>query len=176
MVVDPNGFQPDCPSFLRWAGSKRGLLPILQSFWKPSDKRYLEPFAGSACLFFALRPPRAVLGDLNSDLISTYLELKYRVTDVVEQLALLPNPGKEEYLRLRTLDPKVLARAERAARFIYLNRFCFNGIYRTNLQGRFNVPFSGQRCGVVPGATILTQCASSPCLNPSFSDRRQNQK
>lgn len=133
----------DCPPFLRWAGSKRRLLPVLQTFWNDRHKRYVEPFAGSACLFFALRPPKAILGDLNPELVSTYREVKYRVDDVLNELATIPLADRGEYKRLRTSDPSELSGVQRAARFIYLNRFCFNGIYRTNLKGQFNVPFSG---------------------------------
>ncbi len=145
--------------FLRWAGSKRGLVPVLRKYWKPSHKRYLEPFAGSACLFFALTPPRAILGDLNPELISTYLEIKYRLDAVTEELAKLPDASRKHYQRLRAVSPADLNPAQRAARFIYLNRFCFNGIYRTNLKGEFNVPFSGARCGTVPSTIILQNCA-----------------
>jgi DNA adenine methylase len=149
-----------CTPFLRWAGSKRSLIPVLQKYWKNSHRRYLEPFAGSACLFFALKPPRAILGDLNSELISTYLEIKYRLEAVNNELEKLPAADKAHYLRLRSVSTKDLKAAERAARFIYLNRFCFNGIYRTNLNGDFNVPFSGARCGTVPSAEALKKCAT----------------
>jgi len=149
----------DCPPFLRWAGSKRRLLPLLKTFWTPKHKRYIEPFAGSACLFFALDPPRAILGDLNPELISTYIEVKYRLGAVLKELSQLPSWSKDEYMRLRSLDTSTLAPHVRAARFIYLNRFCFNGIYRTNLKGQFNVPYSGDRCGEVPQDEVFQNCA-----------------
>ena len=150
----------DCPPFLRWAGSKRSLLPVLQSFWTNKHKRYLEPFAGSACLFFALKPPKAILGDLNPELISTYLEIKYRLADVLAELRRMPSANEKEYNRLRAIDVSTMTSPARAARFIYLNRFCFNGIYRTNLAGKFNVPYSGVRCGTVPQDEILAKCSS----------------
>jgi DNA adenine methylase len=149
----------DCTSFLRWAGSKRRLLPILQTYWKKTHKRYLEPFAGSACLFFALRPPRAILGDLNPELIATFLEVKHRLDGVLEELAAIPPSSNDEYVRLRATNPTGLTPAARAARFIYLNRFCFNGVYRTNLKGEFNVPYSGERCGKIPKSELLTKCS-----------------
>ncbi|MDQ2824597.1 MAG: DNA adenine methylase, partial [Verrucomicrobiota bacterium] len=66
--------------FLRWAGSKRQLVPILAKYFdQKRHSRYIEPFVGSACLFFSVRPERAILGDINNDLIKTYRELKYRV-------------------------------------------------------------------------------------------------
>ncbi|MBM3814154.1 MAG: Dam family site-specific DNA-(adenine-N6)-methyltransferase [Acidimicrobiia bacterium] len=160
MVPDaPERPKQDCQPFLRWAGSKRRLLPILQTFWTKKHKRYVEPFAGSACLFFALKPPKAILGDLNPELIATYLEVKHRIGGVLEELKKLPPADREEYGRLRRTDPKSMSTAERAARFIYLNRYCFNGIYRTNLQGQFNVPYSGVRCGGFPGDDVFKRCS-----------------
>jgi DNA adenine methylase len=147
-----------CTSFLRWAGSKRRLLPILRTYWNKKHRRYLEPFAGSACLFFSLRPARAILGDLNAELIATFLDIKYRVDGVVRELAKL-RESQQQYYTLRAVCPSDLDSSARAARFIYLNRFCFNGIYRTNLLGKFNVPYSGERCGALPSADHLKQCS-----------------
>jgi DNA adenine methylase len=149
----------DCAPFLRWAGSKRRLLPILQTFWTKKHKRYVEPFAGSACLFFAIKPPKAILGDLNPELIATYIEVKYRIVDVLKELEVLRPANKQEYKRLRGIDISTLAPPARAARFIYLNRFCFNGIYRTNLLGQFNVPYSGYGCGNLPDGEALRKCS-----------------
>src|SRR5712692_3366027 len=94
----------DCVPFLRWAGSKRRLLPLLQTFWTKKHKRYVEPFAGSACLFFAIRPPKAILGDLNPELIATYIEVKYRIGAVLKELKTLRPADREEYKRLRGID------------------------------------------------------------------------
>jgi DNA adenine methylase len=149
----------DCAPFLRWAGSKRRLLPALQTFWTKKHTRYVEPFAGSACLFFALKPPKAILGDLNPELIATYIEVKYRIGAVLKELKRLKPEDKEEYIRLRSLDTSKMKPHARAARFIYLNRYCFNGIYRTNLLGQFNVPYSGVRCGSVPADDVFATCS-----------------
>src|SRR5260370_20078520 len=149
----------DCGPFLRWAGSKRRLLPVLQTFWTKKHKRYIEPFAGSACLFFAIKPPKAILGDLNPELIATYIEVKYRIEAVLRELKRLKPEDKEEYNRLRAIDTSTLSPPARSARFIYLNRFCFNGIYRTNLLGQFNVPYSGVRCGGFPSDETFEKCA-----------------
>ncbi len=150
----------DCGPFLRWAGSKRRLLPVLQTFWTKKHKRYIEPFAGSACLFFAIKPPKAILGDLNPELIATYIEVKYRIEAVLRELKRLKPEDKEEYNRLRAIDTSTLSPPARSARFIYLNRFCFNGIYRTNLLGQFNVPYSGVRCGSVPADDVFEKCSN----------------
>ena len=156
----PAPLRQDCSPFLRWAGSKRRLLPILQTFWTQKHKRYVEPFAGSACLFFAIKPPKAILGDLNPELIATYIEVKYRIAAVLTELKALRPEDKDEYLRLREIDITTMTPPARAARFIYLNRFCFNGIYRTNLAGKFNVPYSGVRCGSVPSDNVFEKCSS----------------
>ncbi len=150
----------DCAPFLRWAGSKRRLLPTLQTYWTKKHRRYIEPFAGSACLFFAIKPPRAILGDLNPELIATYIEIKYRIAAVLRELKNLTPEDKDEYLRLRATDTSTMTAPARAARFIYLNRFCFNGIYRTNLAGQFNVPYSGVRCGLLPEDEVFEKCSS----------------
>src|SRR6266849_4810387 len=85
----------DCIPFLRWAGSKRRLLPTLKTFWTKKHQRYIEPFAGSACLFFAIKPPKAILGDLNTELIATFIEVKYRIAAVLKELKRLkPGTGK----------------------------------------------------------------------------------
>jgi len=149
-----NGVQP----FLRWAGSKRQLLPVLSGYWRREYMRYVEPFAGSACLFFQLRPRQAILGDINADLIATYREIRDRLDDVISSLATLKK-GRDEYLSLREADPTSLTPTERAARFIYLNRFCFNGLYRTNLAGRFNVPYGGDKAGNLPSDDALRKAS-----------------
>jgi DNA adenine methylase len=151
--------RPTTTPFLRWAGSKRQLVPVLKTYWKSSHERYLEPFAGSACLFFSLSPERAILGDLNADLISTYREVKYRHHGILSRLLKLRR-SKWLYSKLRATDPAKLGASARAARFIYLNRYCFNGLYRTNLQGEFNVPYGGAGTGTLPSPDHLRDCAN----------------
>ncbi len=142
-------------TLLRWAGSKRKLLPILTTIAPKDFERYVEPFAGSACLFFALDPLKALLGDINSELIGTYRQVKRHSIDVARYLAGFKH-GKREYYRLRELNPKALDPQERAARFIYLNRFSFNGLYRTNRSGQFNVPYGGSKPGTLPSVDMLS--------------------
>lgn len=152
--------QPIRNSFLRWAGSKRKLLPRLREAIPDRFTRYVEPFAGSACLFFELHPERAVLGDINRELIETFIEVRDRVEGIIERLAQLRR-SKRTYYRLRKLDPHSMPAADRAARFIYLNRFCFNGLYRTNRSGRFNVPYGGEKSGQLPSGKFLRECATA---------------
>ena len=138
---------------LRWAGSKRQILPKLTSLVPVFSGRYIEPFCGSACLFLALNPPRALLGDINRNLVATYSVLQETPDAVASALAGW-EISKEMYLHLRALpigeDP-----AFDAAKFLYLNRYCFNGVYRENRQGQFNVPFGGNRTGQLPNLGTL---------------------
>lgn len=137
------------PSFLRWAGSKRQLIPILSEHWNSNFERYVEPFVGSACLFFSLAPKKALLGDINNELIITYKALSRNSEKVLRELSKL-NKSKDDYYKIRNLDSETMSEEKRAARFIYLNRYCFNGLYRTNSKGKFNVPYCGDDKGVMP--------------------------
>ena len=157
--TDPAKHKPQ--AFLRWAGSKRQLIPALSSYWDGGYSRYVEPFAGSASLFFNLSPSRALLGDINADLMATYQQLRDDVDSLLSALRALKK-GRENYLRLRALDPSTLAPPSRAARFIFLNRFCFNGLYRTNRAGQFNVPYGGEKSGEIPADEVFLRCSS--CL------------
>jgi DNA adenine methylase len=133
-------------SFLRWAGSKRSLLGPLRRYWPGDTSRYVEPFCGSACLFFDLQPSEAILGDLNQDLICTFRAVKNTPEQLLTSLRQI-RKGKIGYYKLRRTPPNSLPKIDRAARFLYLNRTCFNGIYRTNLKGQFNVPYGPPKGG-----------------------------
>jgi DNA adenine methylase len=146
--------------FLKWAGSKRLILSTLAGYWSDDFERYIEPFAGSSSLFFYLQPKRAILGDINSDLIETYKQIKHNVDDVSSDLARMTK-GKDEYYRIRSIDIKTLSPSQRAARFIYLNKLSFNGLYRTNQKGVFNVPFGGEKAGPVPTKESLQRCSKA---------------
>jgi DNA adenine methylase len=151
--------QNNIQSFLRWAGSKRQLIPILSRYWSEQNSRYIEPFVGSGSVFFSLSPPRAILGDVNAELMATYEQVKNNVESLLSTLRKLKK-GRRNYLRMRAIDPSTLSPSKRAARFIYLNRFCFNGLYRTNRGGQFNVPYGGERSGKIPSDDILLVCSS----------------
>lgn len=146
--------------FLRWAGSKRKLLPRLRTYWQPHHKRYVEPFMGSAVLFFKINPQDAILGDINGDLVETYHCVRDHALALHRALLRLPT-GKRSYYQIRSQDPVNLCEVERTARFIYLNRYCFNGLYRTNQQGDFNVPYSGSRTGSLPSLPELRNVAKA---------------
>lgn len=150
------------PSPIRWAGSKRQLLDHLAPYFLASGAaRYVEPFLGSASLFFNLCPAKALLGDINRDLIDAFLAIRDRPIELAGAIHRLP-VGKVAYYAIRDsvpLDrPSALARA---ARFIYLNRFCFNGLYRTSKSGHFNVPYAPRKTGQLPtGPELLPVSAA----------------
>jgi DNA adenine methylase len=156
---------PAIPTFLRWAGSKRLLLPRLQTFVPRSFKRYIEPFAGSACLFFHLQPEHAILGDLNAELVCSLRAVQRNPYVVIECLRRLP-VGEKGYYAVRSIDPASLPEASLAARFIYLNHYCFNGIYRTNMNGRFNVPYGPPKSGLPIDERLLVH--ASRLLRPAL--------
>jgi DNA adenine methylase len=140
---------PRCKPLIRWAGSKRKLVRRLIPFWGEGFKRYIEPFAGSAALFYAIEPTRALLSDINSELIDTLGTVRRSPRAVYDRLMSFPR-GKRSYQTLREQRPLDLSPLDRAARFLFLNRFCFNGLYRTNLSGQFNVPYSADGTGEIP--------------------------
>ena len=129
--------------FLKWVGGKGQLLEQFRSLipagFDRSSGRYFEPFVGGAALFFSMKPKRAVLTDVNAELINTYCAVRDCVEDVI--LALEKHRyDRDHYYRVRELDPASLPTPERAARTIFLNKTGFNGLYRVNRAGRFNVP------------------------------------
>lgn len=126
--------------------------------WPGGRTRYVEPFAGSASLFFDVEPKQAILGDLNSELIQCYRSLRDDAHAVISKLDRFV-PSEKDYYRIREIDPKSLISSESAARFLFLNRFCFNGLYRTNLEGKFNVPYGHQRKRERVDLQILRQAA-----------------
>lgn len=137
----------------RWAGSKRKLLSNIRARFPTDYGTYHEPFCGSACLFFDVLPKAATLADMNHDLISAYQSIKDSPIEVAEALARL-EVTKDNYYYVRSLLPENLTLSDRAARFIFLNRLCFNAVYRTNKLGHFNVPM-GTKTGKMPGLTAI---------------------
>lgn len=126
--------------FLKWAGGKRWLMKSHRSvFDLVGIKRYVEPFLGSGAVFFALAPKRALLNDANSNLIDTYRAIQNNWKGVAQSLTRHQKLHSGEYYYLvRASRPR--SEHGRAARFIYLNRTCFNGLFRVNRLGEFNVP------------------------------------
>lgn len=135
--------------FLKWAGGKRWLAPKLKELIQIDGGKFIEPFLGSGATFFQLAPKRALLSDLNQDLVDTYAAIKAdhkRIGDLLHQHHRLHSV--DYYYQMRNYAPRCPYR--KAARFIYLNRTCWNGLYRVNLNGRFNVPIGTKTSVVLP--------------------------
>jgi DNA adenine methylase len=153
------GEEPCVKPVLRWAGSKRTLLPKLMERIRSTDfNEYVEPFAGSASLFFGVGPQKAYLSDINEELISFYQVLSRHQRQLYRTAKNYKINGGG-YYKVRALNPIDLTPVERAARFLFLNHYCFNGLYRTNKLGQFNVP-EGRNTGDLPSGAHLYQAST----------------
>ena len=128
--------------FIKWPGGKRWaarrIVDLINTHLPTGT--YFEPFLGGGAVFFRLRPQRAILADINSDLIRMYRTVRRNPCEVIRRLR-LHLVSEDQYYRIRSLEPK--DSVARAARFLYLNKTAFGGIYRLNLKGKFNVPYGG---------------------------------
>lgn len=147
--VGPMGENKVVP-FLKWAGGKRWLLKKHSDVFPDFFDRYIEPFLGSGAVFFHLKPSKSILSDLNDDLISSYEAIKMDWKQVRSHLVRHhKNHNLAYYYKVRASSPRTIF--SRAARLIYLNRTCWNGLYRVNLKGEFNVPI-GTKTNVLLGS------------------------
>ncbi|OIO19198.1 MAG: hypothetical protein AUJ23_02410 [Candidatus Magasanikbacteria bacterium CG1_02_32_51] len=133
--------------FVKWVGGKRQLLAQFRLMnlyppekFDPKSGKYFEPFVGGGAVFFDLLPETAYLSDLNNELVVTYNVIKNDVENLIKSLK-KHKLDKEYFLKIRAQNPEKLSDLNTASRFIYLNRTCFNGMYRVNSKGGFNVPF-----------------------------------
>ena len=148
--TDPAQGKSSLKPFVKWAGGKRQLLPEIRKYLPQdiSNRCYFEPFAGAGALLFDLKPNKGVINDLNSELILTYRVIKAHVGELIEALKIHQKQhNKEYYYEVRALDRPSIDRSRvhfsdiaKAARLIYLNKTCYNGLYRVNSSGFFNVP------------------------------------
>lgn len=129
--------------FLKWVGGKRQLLHEIVPRL-PKYSRYFEPFIGGGALFFHLQPKNAYITDINLELINVYRIIRDDVHELIKDLKKHTN-DKEYFLKIRDIDRSIeyiaWDQVSKASRFIYLNKTCFNGLYRVNSKGQFNVPF-----------------------------------
>src|SRR5690554_4592095 len=131
--------------FLKWAGGKTQLLTHLSKYIPFRYNKYIEPFIGGGAMYFSINADESIISDSNEELIITYKEIKTNVDEVIKHLRTF-KPSKDYYYKIRNLVPTSLEPSYRAARLIYLNKTCFNGLYRVNKKGVFNVPYgSGNR-------------------------------
>lgn len=134
--------------FLKWVGGKRQLLPELVKYVPKltSKHTYYEPFIGGGALLFELQPPKAAINDSNRELINCYEVIRDSLDELLEELSNAKYSNSEtSYYKMRDLDRSKkypnLSEVQKAARIIYLNKTCYNGLFRVNSQGQFNVPF-----------------------------------
>lgn len=123
---------------IKWTGGKRKLVPAIKALMPEKYGTYHEPFIGGGALLLAIQPSVACVGDMNADLISLYRELRFDAQSVIDLLSTYPN-DEAFYYQVRTSEPTTPR--ERAARFLYLARAGFNGLYRVNSKGKFNVAY-----------------------------------
>jgi DNA adenine methylase len=161
--------------FLKWPGGKRWLCPTLLEITSSfTFNRYFEPFLGGGALFFALRPDRSVLSDVNQELINVYRQVRRVPHHLIAQLQKIP-VSKESYDLLR--NDRTTGKLENAIRFLFLNRTAFAGMYRLNQKGEFNVPFGGGErrpdvlweSGLMVDASLALRSAELLCADFEFA-------
>ncbi len=138
------------PTIVKWAGGKKQLLGQFKQYFPDEIDRYFEPFLGSGAVFFYVKkeydPKEVILSDKLEELINCYKIVRDNVDDLIEALNVhKKNHSPDYYKKIRAINPEDLDEIENAARFLYLNKTCWNGLYRVNSLGQFNVPMSDKR-------------------------------
>lgn len=155
--------------FLKWAGGKSQLLPVLRRFYPSTVATYIEPFLGGGAVYFDVQarrtPARALLADTNEELVNCFIVVRDSVDDLIELLHLHAERHRREprahYYAVRDLTPDGLSPLERAARLIYLNKTCYNGLYRVNSRGQFNVPIGRYRNPPICDPDLLRRASAA---------------
>lgn len=142
---------------MRWAGSKQALLSEITRFVPESFGRYYEPFLGSGALFFHLKPKRATLSDVSAELIGVWESVRDQPETLIDYLRPL-KPDKAAYYRIR--GQRSTDQTTRAGEFLYLNKTCWNGLYRVNSKGEFNVPYGAPRSDFIVDPENLRECST----------------
>lgn len=157
--------------FVKWVGGKSQLLSQYQQFFPQSYHNYFEPFVGGGAVFFHLQPDRAFLSDLNADLVNVYRCVRNQLDDLLEELEIHQERHcSEYYYEQRSLQNEVVVDrlpffpvVDRAARFIYLNKTCFNGLYRQNKKGEFNSPIGSYKKPLICDRDTLKAASEALC-------------
>jgi DNA adenine methylase len=147
--------------FVKWAGGKASIAPRVVSLIRSSPYgRFFEPFVGGGAVFFELRPAKATLSDANPELINAYREIQKDVEGVITELEVYKRGhSRDQYYFVRSHPPE--GKTQRAARFIYLNKTCFNGLWRVNSEGKFNVPMGSYRNPRIVDPPALRACSEA---------------
>ncbi|MGB3299677.1 MAG: DNA adenine methylase [Phormidesmis sp.] len=139
-------YNPLVQPFLKWAGGKRQLVPVIKQHIPRRYTQYYEPFMGAGAVLFSLQPAKSIINDTNSELVNCYKVIRDNPDELITLCQQHKNNNSKDYyykLRVQDRQPcfKELSPVERAARILYLNKTCFNGLFRVNSQGQFNVPY-----------------------------------
>jgi DNA adenine methylase len=167
--------------FLKWAGGKRQLLPAIKKYLPAKYTEYYEPFVGAGALLFSLQPETCTLNDTNSELINCYQVIRDQPEELLELCQEhQANNSQAYYYQLREQDRQAgfhqRTPVERAARIIYLNKTCFNGLFRVNNSGQFNVPYGKYKNPVIADPAVIkaisTYLNQATCriLNQDFEE------
>lgn len=145
---------------LKWAGGKRQLLSQLETFFPNTFTKYYEPFVGGGAVLFHLQPKKAVINDSNKDLIEMYQCIKDHLDELIEKLKYYETKNdSESFYKIRGIDRteeyKKWTPVERASRLIYLNRTCYNGLFRMNSAGQFNSPYGSYKNPCICNEPVL---------------------
>jgi len=147
--------------FLKWAGGKRQLLPEIRHYLPKlkDDYTYFEPFLGAGAVLFDLQPKKAIVNDINNELINCYEVIKNNLEELLKDIE--KHKNQETYFyQIREFDRKPeyenLSNIEKASRIIFLNKTCFNGLFRVNSQGQFNAPFGNYKNPTIADEIVLT--------------------
>ena len=164
--------------FLKWVGGKRQLMPEIRKILPKgvANRPYYEPFIGGGALFFDLQPKRAIINDYNEELINVYTVIRDNPNELIENLKKHKNTA-EYFYEIRAIDRQPLfnnlTKIERASRIIYLNKTCYNGLYRVNNAGEFNSPFGKYRNPNIvnePVIRAVSKYLNSPQIQISNGD------
>lgn len=151
-----------CRPFLKWAGGKSQIVPELLARFPEKIDRYYEPFLGGGAVLFAFRPHAATVLDVNPELINVFKVVRDNVKTLIRSLRRRVY-SEEQYYKLRDADRKPgfakWSAVRRAARLLYLNKTCYNGLYRVNSQGLFNTPFGKYKNPIICDAPTLRACS-----------------
>ncbi len=169
--------------FLKWVGGKRQLMTEIEPLLPTRISTYYEPFVGGGAVFLHTQPKKAVINDYNSELINVYETIRDNVDALIAHLAIHKN-NSEYFYQVRGLDRQEgfneLSKLERASRVIYLNKTCFNGLYRVNSSGEFNTPFGRYKNPNIINETVLRAVSNYlqkndiKLLNGDYQDALKN--
>lgn len=163
-MTEMGGTKPIPRPFLRWAGGKTHSVAFLSSLFPPDidSGTYWEPFLGAGSLFFSLLPSRAVLADRNTDLVACFRAVRDRPDLVLRYLRIhAAHTSESYYYAIRTRFNRSADSVAKSAMFIYLNKTCFNGIWRVNKKGEFNVPYGHKQHPALPSRTQLLSASTA---------------